>query len=59
MHDSRYLPTQMSLARFHTVMMRLNAEALAKVTRCRAQSHIARMFSVFLVTEENRVGARE
>ena len=42
----------MNFAKLHTVMMRLNTEALAQVTRCRAQSHAARMLSVFLVTEK-------
>jgi hypothetical protein len=59
MHDSRYSPTQVTFARLHTVMMRLDAKAHAQVARCRAQSRAARMFSVFLVTEENHIGATE
>ena len=59
MHDIRYSPAQMNFARLHTVMMRFDAEALAQVARCRAQSHTARMLSVFLVTEGNQVGEQE
>ena len=53
MYDIRYSPTQVTFAMPHTVMMRLDAKTFAQVARCRAQSHTARVFLVFLVTEEN------
>jgi hypothetical protein len=56
--DSRYPPTQVTFTRLHTVKVRLYAKAFAQVARCWAQSHAARMLSVFLVTEENHVGAQ-